>query len=320
MRRLLPAIVLVLAACGGGDDSATPAAASSPASSPATATTPLSEPSTPTAPVESDECEIEPDPADYVAGVVPTALRPCEIPTALQIHPLRSGTGRNAQDGDTMIVDYVGIRAEDGTIFDESYSRGVPIEFPLGRGGVIPGWDDGLLGTQAGAVVKLDIPGELAYGDTPPGGADGDIQPGDALTFVVEVRSVIAAVTADDAPLDLDIEPSVGATEVTVTELVEGDGAVAELGDTVVVHLLLIRGDNEVVLFNTWENADPFQIILEDGQTLPGLFEALPGAGVGSTLAVVMPPEQAFGEQGESSIGLPAGVDVIAIVEVLGLY
>ena len=311
MRRSLLAIILVLAACGGGDDdstSATSAVETDESAAPTTA---------PVAPVESDECEDAPDPADYVEGVTPTAIRPCETPTVLQIHPVRSGTGRNAQDGDTIIVDYVGIRSEDGTIFDESYSRGIPIDFPLGRGGVIQGWDDGLIGSQAGSLVKLDVPAELAYGETPPGGG---VEAGDALSFLVEVRSVIAPVTAADAPLDLQIEPSIDATEVTVTELVAGDGAVAELGDTAVVHLLIVRGDNQTVVVNTWDESDPVQVILADGQTIPGLFEGLPGARVGSTLVIAMPPELAFGEQGEATIGLPAGVDVIAVVEVLGVY
>ncbi len=312
MRRTLLAMIVVLAACAGGDsDESTPSTSqpSIDASPPAT--------TAPAAPVESDDCEDEPDPADYVEGAPPPAIRPCTIPSALQIHTVRRGTGRNAQDGDTVIVDYVGIRAEDGTIFDESYSRGVPLDFPLGRGGVIQGWDDGLLGAQAGSIVKLDIPTELAYGDAPPG---DEIQAGDALSFVIEVRSVIAPVTAADAPLDIDIPPSVGATEVTVTELIAGDGEVVELGDTVVAHLLLVRGDNQVVLANTWEESDPFQIIMAEGQTIPGLFEGLPGVRVGSTVAIAMPPEKAFGDQGESTIGLPAGIDVIAVVEVLGLY
>jgi len=112
----------------------------------------------------------------------------------------------------------------------------------------------------------------------------------------------------------------VGATEVTTTELIAGDGDVIELGDTVVAHLLIVRGDNQVVVANTWDEADPFQIIMVEGQTIPGLFEALPGATVGSTLAIAMPPAEAFGEQGEPTIGLPGGVDVIAVVEILGIY
>jgi peptidylprolyl isomerase len=315
MRRTLPALLLVLAACGGSaDSSATPAVPSTTiAAAPETsvARSPL---------LPAEGCENQPDPADFVDGQIPTAVRPCEIPVALVTSTVRAGVGREAQDGDTMIVDYIGIRAEDGAIFDESYSRGVPIQFPLGRGSVIQGWDDGLVGTQAGSLVKLDVPAELAYGDTPPGGESSGIQPGDALSFVIEVRAVIAPVTAQDAPLDLDLEPSIGATEVTVTELVPGDGAIAEPGDTAVVHLLLVRGDNEVVLYNTWERSDPVQIVLEEGQPIPGILEGLQGARVGSTIEVAMPPDKAFGPNGETSLGLPAGVDLIAVIEVVGVF
>lgn len=314
MRRTVSALLVVLAACGGGSDDA----AAPPDETSDTVVVPTSIVNSPLLPAEG--CEDGPDAADYVDGEIPQAVRPCEIPTALITHTIRSGTGRNAQDGDTLIVDYIGIRAEDGAIFDESYSRDTPLEFPLGRGGVIQGWDDGLIGTQAGSVVKLDVPAILAYGDEPPGGESSGIRPGDALSFVIEVRAVIAPVTAEDAPLDLQIEPSVGATEVTVTELTPGDGATVELGDTAVVHLLLVRGDNEVVLFNTWDQSDPFQIIMEEGQTLPGIFQGLQGARVGSRLAIAMPPSAAFGEEGQTGLGLPAGIDLIAIVDVVGVY
>jgi peptidylprolyl isomerase len=312
MRRTLPALLLILAACGGGDDDSVGGTSATVADTSPTG-------SADGAPVQAEGCESAPEPAGDDVGI-PQAVRPCEIPTELVTHLMRAGSGRVAETGDTMIVDYVGIRAEDGAIFDDSYSRGVPIQFPLGRGGVIPGWDDGLTGTQAGSMVKLDIPGDLAYGEQPPGGDDGVIQPGDALSFVVEVRAVVPPVTAADAPLDLEIESSIGATDVTVTELVAGDGEIVELGDVVVAHLLLVRGDNKVVLFNTWEQSDPSQITLVEGQTLPGLLQALPGKQVGSMLKVAMPPADAFGEDGDGRSGLPAGVDLIAIVDIVGVY
>lgn len=323
MHRVAAAVVttLALAGCAGSSDGPADATETTPATTdtvtPAAPPDVSGPPPIPPAPVE---CEVTPDAANYTTTEIPPAIRPCEIPVALLTTTLRAGQGRNAQDGDTLIVDYVGLRSEDGAVFDDSYTRGVPIEFPLGRGGVIQGWDDGLIGTQAGSMVKLDVPGVLAYGDSPPGGEGGVIRPGDALSFVVEVRSVIAPVTIDDAPLDVDIPTSVGATEVTVVELVAGDGAVAELGDTVVAHLLLARGDNQVVIFNTYAASDPFQIVLGEGETLPGLFATLPGVRVGSMVAVTMPPTEAFGPDGEPSIGLPAGVDLVAIVEIVGVY
>ncbi|MEJ7800273.1 MAG: FKBP-type peptidyl-prolyl cis-trans isomerase, partial [Ilumatobacter sp.] len=267
MRRTLSVTFLAIAvtACGGADETSTTVAPTTVASTAASSVTTPS-----TVPVGTLECETEPDPSDYVEGQIPPANRPCEIPTALQIHTIRPGVGRTAGDGDTLILDYTGIRAGDGQLFDTSYTRDEPLDFVLGRGGVIQGWDDGLVGAQAGSLVKLDIPAVLAYGETPPSGSD--IQPGDALSFIIEIRAVGPAVTAADAPLDLDIQPSVGATEVTTQVLTEGDGATVAAGDTALVHMLLVRGDNEVVLFNTWERSEgALRIKIEDGQTLPGI-------------------------------------------------
>jgi peptidylprolyl isomerase len=115
---------------------------------------------------------------------------PAEAPTDLAITVLSPGEGPEAEVGDTVLVDYVGVRTEDGTEFDNSYERGQQFPVQLGAGRVIQGWDEGLVGAQAGSQIQLDIPAELAYGDNPSGTI---IQPGDALTFVIDVRSVTSA-------------------------------------------------------------------------------------------------------------------------------
>ena len=91
--------------------------------------------------------------------------------------------------GDTVVVDYVGVRSEDGTEFDTSYGA-TPFPVTLGTGGVIDGWEQGLVGAQPGQQLQLDIPSDLAYGDQPQGDI---IQAGDALTFVIDVLAVLAA-------------------------------------------------------------------------------------------------------------------------------
>ncbi|KAI4329896.1 hypothetical protein MLD38_028229 [Melastoma candidum] len=80
-----------------------------------------------------------------------------------------------AHKGDRIKVHYRG-KLTDGTVFDSSFERGDPIEFELGSGQVIKGWDQGLLGTCVGEKRKLKIPAKLGYGDqgsppTIPGGA-----------------------------------------------------------------------------------------------------------------------------------------------------
>ncbi len=262
-------------------------------------------------------CEDVPDPADHPLGVLPTVLRPCTVPTELAVHVVHEGTGRPAADGDTLIVDFTGIRSVDGALFDTSYLRGVPFDFVLGRGGVIRGWDVGLVGTTAGAVVKLDVPTDLAYGNTPP---SASVQPGDALTFMIEVRAVVGPTTEADAPLALAAEPSVSADGVDVVDAVVGEGAEVVAGSTAVTHALLARADTREVLLNTWQASDPLQIVMTEEQSLPGIVAGLEGARVGTTRIIAMTPEEAFGPNGEPSIGLPAGVDLIAVLAVIGVY
>jgi peptidylprolyl isomerase len=113
----------------------------------------------------------------------------------LKVTVLREGTGTGAVAGDTVSVHYVGVLSTDGTEFDNSYDRGEPITIVLGAGQVIEGWDQGLVGAKVGSQLQLDIPADLAYGDT----GQGDIPPGASITFVVDVMEIVPAATTDTA-------------------------------------------------------------------------------------------------------------------------
>ncbi len=272
---------------------------------------------------EADVTDVELNPVDPDAptttiGENPLDVEPLdEAPTELLITDIETGAGREAAVGDTVWVDYVGVITLTGELFDTSLARGQALNFTVGAGQVIQGWDDGLLGATPGTKRRLDIPADLAYGDNPPG---DPIKAGDALTFIVDVRAVVRPTRAADAPIDIDTAPSDGALELSVEDYVEGDGHTALTGDTVLAHLLLVRGDNRVTLFNTWDRGEPLEILLEDGYTLPGLQQGITGMSVGGTRILKMPPELAFGPDGEPGLGLPAGRDLIAIVELVGAW
>ena len=78
------------------------------------------------------------------------------------------GTGNPAVAGDTLTVNYVG-SLDDGRVFDDSYERGEPFTFVLGAGGVILGWDRGLVGIRLGGKRRLVISPRYGYGDQPAG-------------------------------------------------------------------------------------------------------------------------------------------------------
>ena len=108
-------------------------------------------------------------------------------PTELEVTDLTVGDGAEAGAGDTVKVHYVGVAYSTGEEFDASYNRGAPLDFPLGAGRVIRGWDEGVAGMKVGGRRRLVIPPHLAYGDR---GAGGVIAPGETLIFVVDLVDV----------------------------------------------------------------------------------------------------------------------------------
>ena len=108
-------------------------------------------------------------------------------PEDLEITEITVGSGAEAKAGDQVRVHYVGVAHSTGEEFDASYNRGAPLDFPLGAGRVIAGWDQGVQGMKVGGRRQLVIPPHLGYGDR---GAGGVIKPGETLIFVVDLVDV----------------------------------------------------------------------------------------------------------------------------------
>jgi FKBP-type peptidyl-prolyl cis-trans isomerase len=105
--------------------------------------------------------------------------------SGLQYEVITEGTGAKPGPDDTVRVNYEGTLI-DGTVFDSSYSRGEPTEFPLS--GVIPGWTEGIQLMGEGASYRFYIPSELAYGDR---GAGQVVPPYSPLIFEVELIAIV---------------------------------------------------------------------------------------------------------------------------------
>ncbi|MCX5598101.1 FKBP-type peptidyl-prolyl cis-trans isomerase [Streptomyces phaeochromogenes] len=111
-----------------------------------------------------------------------------EPPADLEIKDIWEGDGQVAKAGDTVSVHYVGVAFSTGEEFDASWNRGTPLQFQLGVGQVIAGWDQGVQGMKVGGRRQLIIPSHLAYGERGAGG--GRIAPGEALIFVCDLVGV----------------------------------------------------------------------------------------------------------------------------------
>src|SRR5882724_2213071 len=123
------------------------------------------------------------------SGDGPAGARPVEeaiVAGKLQVEDMVVGTGAEAIKGNLVSVHYTGWLT-DGKKFDSSKDRGQPFQFPLGRGHVIQGWDQGVEGMKVGGKRKLTIPPELGYGAQ---GAGGVIPANATLVFEVELLGV----------------------------------------------------------------------------------------------------------------------------------
>ncbi|MER6096293.1 FKBP-type peptidyl-prolyl cis-trans isomerase [Streptomyces sp. NPDC001728] len=110
-----------------------------------------------------------------------------EPPKDLEIKDIWEGDGEIAAAGDFVKVHYVGVAFSTGEEFDASWNRGTALDFNLGAGQVIQGWDQGVQGMKVGGRRQLIIPAHLAYGDR---GAGGSIAPGETLIFVCDLVAV----------------------------------------------------------------------------------------------------------------------------------
>jgi FKBP-type peptidyl-prolyl cis-trans isomerase len=111
------------------------------------------------------------------AGVITTS-------SGLQYEVVLEGTGSKPGPQSTVEVHYEGTLL-DGTVFDSSYARDEPVQFPVDR--VIPGWAEGVQLMSVGSTYKLYIPAELGYGEQGP----GEIPPNATLIFKVELLSIV---------------------------------------------------------------------------------------------------------------------------------
>jgi peptidylprolyl isomerase len=144
-------------------------------------TTPTS--STPTTPTSTAKT-----PTSGPLATKPTVTVPSgPAPTKLVTKEIIVGTGPEAKAGDSVTVNYVGVLYSNGKVFDASWKRHEPFTFTLGKGQVIPGWDQGVAGMKVGGRRELIIPAELAYGKR---GSPPTIPPNAPLVFVVDLLGV----------------------------------------------------------------------------------------------------------------------------------
>lgn len=132
-------------------------------------------------------CDIQQPVTGVGALPIPAAYKPGSKVSRVQTTDFRVGSGPVAKKGDCLVVKYVGTLASNGTQFDTNFNTDNALQFVLGEGEVIPGWDQGLVGMKVGGERRLVIPAALAYGST---GSGSSIPPNSDLVFVVDLVKI----------------------------------------------------------------------------------------------------------------------------------
>jgi len=212
----------------------------------------------------------------------------------LYVEDVLVGSGDAVQTGDYVRVNYVGYLYEDGQKgeeFDRSHEE--PLGFTVGRGEVVAGWDQGMVGMRPGGKRTLIVAPRLGYGD-----ADLPRVPGGS-TLLYEVELV-------DVP------------RVEIEDLEVGQGAEVAPGDFVKVHYtgwLYTDGEKGEQFDSSRDRDEPFVFQLGKGQVIKGWDQGLAGMRVGGKRRLIVPPELGYGDRGTPNI--PGGATLLFEVEVL---
>jgi peptidylprolyl isomerase len=230
--------------------------------------------------------------------------------SGLQYVIIREGDGPDPQAGELVAVHYRGT-LEDGTEFDNSYTRGQPFTFALGRGMVIPGWDEGIALMRVGDKAKLIIPPDLGYGER---GAGEVIPPNATLIFEVELVSIQPG--APDAPTEVEEADYVTTDSgLKYHDLAVGEGPSPEKEQRVSVHYTGWLEDG-TKFDSSLDRGQPFAFVLGVGQVIPGWDEGVATMKVGGKRQLVIPPELAYGDRGAGGV-IPPNATLIFEVELL---
>ncbi|MGC4939676.1 FKBP-type peptidyl-prolyl cis-trans isomerase [Kribbella sp. DT2] len=249
-------------------------------------------------------------------GKKPTVThRDGEPDKTLVTEVLKEGDGAEVKKGELLTANYLGQIWRDGKVFDNSYDRGAPSSFPIGVGGVIAGWDEGLVGKKLGSRVMMSIPADKGYKEQ--GNEQAGIKGDDTLIFVVD----LVAVAANDTKLDatpvaapagkfkvageLNAEPKVTvpagskppAKPGKPVVIATGKGKPVDKASTVVARYVIFdyAGKKQA---STWDGqqgqaGSPAELQVGPGPTgQAGALDALAGIPVGSRVLVELPPSK----------------------------
>lgn len=178
------AFAVTISACGSKSDTSSPAAPASSVNKSSTDTCPTATPAEGTAPewtFTGATGSIAVTGSTDTSAPMVTVTSPFTV-TETQVHTLKPGDGPVVAPTATVSVCYMGVNGRNGSVFDSSYQRGAPVDFPLD--GVVPGFQKAITGQKVGSTVAVAMTSADGY---PQGQPRAGIEPGDSLIFAIKI-------------------------------------------------------------------------------------------------------------------------------------
>lgn len=303
------ALSLTLAACSGdaeGDaTTATPTAEATAEGEP-----------TPTA---EDVAALDAVTIEGAVGAAPTATLPNTPFTvsAAVARVLDEGTGDTIADGDLVELHSLWVDGKDGATLSSTWESGKPEQLVVSEAALAPVLTDILVGGKVGTRFAFAVPSGEGVSSL----AVGEVvskRPGRATGTPVEPADGLPTITLQDNGLPVLAEPVNGEppTSLVVQPLIEGDGPVVAAGQTAVVHYTGWLWDGKQ-FDSSWERSTPYPVEnIGQATVIAGWNEGLVGQKVGSQVMLVVPPDKAYGAEGQGET-IPGNSTLVFVVDIL---
>lgn len=247
------------------------------------------------------------------APPVPSEVAADEMVTTesgLQYYDLVEGDGEIAKTNSNVTTHYtIWVQGEAENTFIVSSDSSQPVAFVIGRGDVVfPGWEEGAIGMKTDGKRLLVIPADLALGEM----GSGEIPANATLIMEIELLDVF------NPPEITEVDPEAFTTTesgLQYYDIVAGDGATPEAGQTVVVHYTGWLADG-TMFDSSLSRGEPFSFELGNGYVIAGWDEGVASMQVGSTRQLIVPADLAYGENGAGSL-IPPDATLVFEVELL---
>ncbi len=244
-------------------------------------------------------------------------LKTIVTPSGLHYIITKQGTGAKPVQGRDVTVHYRGTLLS-GKEFDSSYGRNQPFSFPLGKGQVIKGWDEGIALLNGGSKATLLIPSDLAYGSH---GAGADISANAVLKFEVELidvplQNVEKAMNIAEYVKVNNLKTMVTPSGLHYIITTQGKGAKPNKGQNVKVHYrgTLLTGKE---FDSSYTRNQPLDFVVGVGQVIKGWDEGLMLMNVGTRATFIIPAELAYGSSGAGGGAIPPDAPLRFDVELI---